>query len=264
MTSSSPFSVASVTFSEIRQIVDRLPRLDPVVLPNVPASCGKLGDWIGWMARAQGGPPRMERMRLALYAGSHGCFPGSAIATRREVDARAQEDTPLVRVLRTVDADFRIYELEVENPSGDFRNGPALREEEAAHAMAYGMMGVEPGLHLLALSGLGAGAGQAHAALRDALTGAEGASDPLSTLARFGGREVCAILGAVLAARLARVPVLLDGEAADMAAEVLALLSPAALAHCASAQSMEGDVKEAGLASALCFPRLRSLAALVG
>ncbi len=58
------------------------------------------------------------------------------------------------------------------------------------------------------------------------------ASDPFDVLRRLGGRELAAISGAVLAARRARVPVVLDGYACTAAAAVLHAADPRALDHC--------------------------------
>jgi nicotinate-nucleotide--dimethylbenzimidazole phosphoribosyltransferase len=55
--------------------------------------------------------------------------------------------------------------------------------------------------------------------------------DPLSVAACLGGRELAAILGAVLAARQHGIPVLLDGFVCTAAAAPLARLSPGALDH---------------------------------
>ncbi len=49
---------------------------------------------------------------------------------------------------------------------------------------------------------------------------------------RLGGRELAAIAGAVIAARMGRVPVLLDGYATTAAAAILHRLEPALLDHC--------------------------------
>ena len=56
--------------------------------------------------------------------------------------------------------------------------------------------------------------------------------DPLEVLARLGGREIAAIAGAILAARLRRTPVVLDGFVACSAAAILKALDPTALDHC--------------------------------
>ena len=56
--------------------------------------------------------------------------------------------------------------------------------------------------------------------------------DALALLADLGGREFAAIIGAIIAARYAGVPVVLDGFACTAAASVLHCLSPDYLAHC--------------------------------
>jgi len=58
------------------------------------------------------------------------------------------------------------------------------------------------------------------------------ARDPFDMLRRLGGLEFAAIVGAVMAARLGRVPVVLDGFASTAAAAVLYAADPHALDHC--------------------------------
>jgi len=57
-------------------------------------------------------------------------------------------------------------------------------------------------------------------------------SDPLEVLRRFGGREMAAICGAIIAARLQRIPVVLDGYVVCAAAAILHALDDRALDHC--------------------------------
>jgi nicotinate-nucleotide--dimethylbenzimidazole phosphoribosyltransferase len=162
------------------------------------------------------------------------------------------------------DADLRVYEMSLDEPTADFTQGPAMNDEECALALAYGMMAVEPGIDLLAVGEMGIANTASAAALACALwggdakdwvgpgTGVAGATlankiavvqravelhrpeagDPFDLLRRLGGRELAAIVGAVMAARQARVPVLLDGYAATAAASVLEKAVPHALDHC--------------------------------
>ena len=58
------------------------------------------------------------------------------------------------------------------------------------------------------------------------------ASGPVDLLRRLGGRELAAIAGAVLAARHARTPVILDGFVCTAAAAPLAAVRADALDHC--------------------------------
>ena len=56
-------------------------------------------------------------------------------------------------------------------------------------------------------------------------------ADPLRVAAALGGRELAAMLGATLSARLRKVPVLLDGFVVTAAVAPLASIDPAALDH---------------------------------
>jgi nicotinate-nucleotide--dimethylbenzimidazole phosphoribosyltransferase len=58
------------------------------------------------------------------------------------------------------------------------------------------------------------------------------AKDGLDLLRRLGGRELAALVGAIMAARMAHVPVLLDGYACTAAAACLAAVDAQALDHC--------------------------------
>jgi nicotinate-nucleotide--dimethylbenzimidazole phosphoribosyltransferase len=64
---------------------------------------------------------------------------------------------------------------------------------------------------------------------------AENLRGPLEALRRLGGREIAAIAGAILGARLRRIPVLLDGFVAGAAAAVLHAQAPDALDHALAA-----------------------------
>jgi nicotinate-nucleotide--dimethylbenzimidazole phosphoribosyltransferase len=165
-----------------------------------------------------------------------------------------------------IDADLRIYELDLAHPTNDFTQGPAMSETRTANAMAYGMMAAEPGIDVLCLGEMGIANTTTAATLCAALFGGSGADwagpgtgvkgaalthkiavidealahhkkaiaerDPLALLAAVGGEELAAIAGAVLAARMGHIPVLLDGYACTAAAAVLYAADRRALDHC--------------------------------
>jgi nicotinate-nucleotide--dimethylbenzimidazole phosphoribosyltransferase len=56
--------------------------------------------------------------------------------------------------------------------------------------------------------------------------------DPLLVLQHLGGREIAAMAGMILAARMERIPLVIDGYVATAAAAVLHAANPAALDHC--------------------------------
>jgi nicotinate-nucleotide--dimethylbenzimidazole phosphoribosyltransferase len=76
------------------------------------------------------------------------------------------------------------------------------------------------------------------------------AKDPLGAARAVGGRELAAILGAALAARLQRIPVLLDGFVCTAAAAPLAVLQPGGLEH-ARVAHLSAEAGHRALAAAL-------------
>jgi len=215
---------------------------------------------------------RLDRPRVAVFAGNHGvaargvsAYP-SAVTAQMVANFRAG-GAAVNQLCRTFDAELRVYEMDLDHPTADFTAGPAMSEADCATAMAYGMTAVEDGIDVICLGEMGIANTTSAAALCHALfggdaadwtgpgTGVRGAAldrktrvvaeavarhadapdDPLEILRRLGGRELAAIAGAIVAARMGRVPVLLDGYACTAAASVLHRIDPGILDHCAVA-----------------------------
>lgn len=231
---------------------------------------GRLEDVAGWMATWQGRhPPELRRPRVSVFAANHGVAARGVSAYPPGVTAQMVRNfiaggAAVNQLCELADADLRVYEMDLETPTADITAGPAMTEDGCAKAMAYGMMAVEPGLDLLCLGEMGIANTTSAAALCLALFGGEPAdwvgpgtgvdaegiarkadvvgaalaanpsarADPLEALRSLGGFELAAIAGAVLAARMARTPVLLDGYACTAAAAVLYRLDRRALDHC--------------------------------
>lgn len=271
------------SLAQIRELVRDLPGPDleasseaaarEGALRLIPGGLGRLAETVDWLARWQGRyPPRLERPRISVFAGSHGVLArGVSVQAPESTAALVQRciegDGAINQLAAFVDADLRVYELALEHPCGDFTQGPALSEEDCLRAMAYGMMAVEPGIDLLCLGDLGAGNTTAAAALACGAFGGTAAdwtgpgagvcadrlahkievvaagvarhraacADGLDWLCAVGGHELAAIAGAVLAARLAQVPVVLDSYPATAAAAMLVTLDRGILDHCAFA-----------------------------
>lgn len=238
-------------------------------LAKPAGALGRLEELSSWMAAWQDRhPPRLRRPRVAVFAGNHGVAARGVSAypaevTRQMVANFVSGGAAVNQVCRSVDADLRVYELSLEAPTADFVAGPAMDDGECARAMAYGMMAVEQGIDLIALGEMGIANTTSASALCLALFGGEaadwtgpgtgvagdrlarkreavaagaalhaGSGDGLELLRRLGGFEFAAIAGAVVAARFARVPVLLDGFAATAAAAALLRVDPGLLDHC--------------------------------
>jgi len=192
--------------------------------------------------------PQKEHPRVVLYAATHGIAldrPGGSIQDMTElVEDVVAGRGPLHELVEQADADLRLYDLALDRPTRDSRSAPAMDEADACRAAAYGMMAVEPGVDIFAVAAIGPGAELAAEAM------AAGNGDPLELLAAKGGPDIAAILGVILASRLAGIPLILDGVAAYAAAQVAAGLNPQALAHCRAAT---GDGAP-GLKSVLAGP----------
>ncbi len=239
-------------------------------LTKPAGSLGRLEDLAVWLATWQGrNPPSVDRPYTAVFAGNHGIAAKGVSAYPPEVTAQMVQNfieggAAVNQLCSLANADLRVYEMALEAPTGDISEEPAMSEEDCARAMAYGMMAVESGIDVLALGEMGIGNTTAAAALCHGLFGGEAADwvgagtgiddarrvekvalvekavalhrdaldDPLQALCCLGGRELAAIAGAILAARMARTPVMLDGYACTAAAAVLYALDPEALDHC--------------------------------
>ncbi|HWI29849.1 MAG TPA: nicotinate-nucleotide--dimethylbenzimidazole phosphoribosyltransferase [Stellaceae bacterium] len=268
------------TLDEMRALITHLPGPDleagsaaatrEAQLTKPAGALGRLEELTQWMATWQGKhPPSAGHPRTAVFAGNHGvaargvsAYPASVTAqmVKNFIDGGAAVN----QLCKTVDADLRIYEMALDEPTADFTTGRAMSEEDCALALAYGMMAVEPGIDVIALGEMGIANTTSAAALCAGLfggsaadwvgpgTGVAGpalankiavvdealalhrpqASDPFELLRRVGGLELAAVAGAVMAARLGRVPVLLDGYASTAAAAVLFAADRRALDHC--------------------------------
>jgi nicotinate-nucleotide--dimethylbenzimidazole phosphoribosyltransferase len=267
-------------FAEIRALCGHLPGPDREAyaqakarqqsLTKPPGSLGRLEEIACWLAAWQGRhPPRCERPRVAVFAGNHGVASLGVSAYPQAVTAQMVQNflaggAAVNQLTRLIDGDLRVYEMDLEHPTADFTQGPAMDEARCSRAMAYGMMSVEPALDVMCLGEMGIanttsasaiclalfggdakdwvgpGTGVAGTALnRKQQVVAQGVAanksllgDPLQVLRALGGEELAAIAGAILAARMARTPVLLDGFACTAAAAVLQALDHHALDHC--------------------------------
>ncbi|MDI9349924.1 MAG: nicotinate-nucleotide--dimethylbenzimidazole phosphoribosyltransferase [Candidatus Symbiobacter sp.] len=275
-----PLTSENLSFAEIRRILKEMPGPDLAALAATQAreqtltkpagSLGRLEEIAQWLAAWQRRhPPRIDHPRVAVFAGNHGVVAQGVSAYPPEVTQQMVANfnrggAAINQLCRQADADLRVYEMNLAAPVHDFTEHSAMAEEECVHALAYGMMAVEPGIDLLALGEMGIGNSCAAAALCLALFGGDAVDwtghgtgidatqlkhkqkivaagvarhqahqgEPLALLADVGGREFAAMIGAIIAARYAGVPVILDGFAGTAAAAVLYALSPGYLDHC--------------------------------
>jgi nicotinate-nucleotide--dimethylbenzimidazole phosphoribosyltransferase len=204
-----------------------------------------------------------------VFAANHGIAAYGVSAYPAAVTAQMVENfraggAAVNQLCETFGVELQVRALDLDRPTRDFTVEPALSEPDFIEAFDYGLREAEQGIDLLCLGEMGIGNTTSAAALAHALyggrpqawtgpgTGVVGerlatkravveaaalrhageAEDALDLLRRLGGRELAAIAGAVVGARLRRIPVLLDGFVCAAAAAPLAAMRPGALDHC--------------------------------
>ena len=266
-------------FDDIRALFPNLPKADERALAAArerqreltkPAgSLGRLEEIAEFLASWQGQRPHVDTPLVAVFAGNHGVvaqgvspFPPSV--TQAMVANFTHGGAAINQICKTFDISLKVFELALEQPTGDITQEPALDERSTAATMAFGMEALASRPDVLCLGEMGIGNTTAAAAIYHALYGGEAEDwvgrgtgvddeglkrkadavrkaaalhrahlgDPLEVLARLGGREIAAMAGAILAARVQKTPVVLDGFVVCSAAAVLHALDAAALDHC--------------------------------
>ena len=249
--------MTSQPFDDIRNLAQDLTVADEVAGASATAAAGghgTLAAMAGWIAAWRGGAV-INRPIVALYVGGHAGVDQAGIS-RQLMERIAAGDARLSHAAQYLGAGLDVYELAIDRPVPDLANGATMSERECAATIAFGMEALAKQPDLLCLGALGGegrlisaaalalgihggagsdwiqgpGAGRIEAAVARAQ--AEAGDDPLQLLRQIGGRETAAIIGAILAARTQRVPVLLDGYPGLAAAAVVKALNPAALDHC--------------------------------
>ena len=215
---------------------------------------------------------RLDRIEVLVFAGNHGVVAQGVSAFPAEVTAQmvanfAAGGAAINQLAGAAGATLRVIPLDLDRPTADFTQAPAMDEGAFLAAVATGYDAVPADADLVCLGEMGIGNTTAAAAIAAALFGGGGArwagrgtgvddhglarkraaidaalarhaailGDPLLVAAALGGRELAAILGAALAARRQRIPVLIDGFVCTAALAPLAKLRADALAHAVAA-----------------------------
>ncbi|NGM45425.1 nicotinate-nucleotide--dimethylbenzimidazole phosphoribosyltransferase [Rhodobacter sp. SGA-6-6] len=245
-------------------------RARDAVLTKPPGSLGRLEQLAEWLAGWKG-RVAADRLQVAIFAGNHGIAARGVSAFPAEVTvqmvANFQAGGAAVNQLsQLAGAAMSVHPLALDRPTADFTEDAAMTEAELLEALRTGWQAVDPQADLFVAGEMGIANTTSAAAIAAALfggtlgssgwagrgTGVDDAGlarkeaavaaglaahaghldDPLEVLRRLGGREIAAMAGAYLAARMHRVPVVLDGFISCAAAAVLHKANPAALDHC--------------------------------
>jgi nicotinate-nucleotide--dimethylbenzimidazole phosphoribosyltransferase len=238
-------------------------------LTKPPGALGRLEALAIWMAGWQGtATPTVARPQAIVFAGNHGVAARGVSAFPAEVTAQMVANfkaggAAINQLSRTFGAGLDVMALDLDQPTADFTQGPAMTGPEVVAALLAGWQAVDESTDILVLGEMGIGNTTVAAALAAALLGgaaadwtgrgtgvddrglqlktkvvAEGLArhsavqgDPLQVLRCLGGREIAAMVGAMARARVMGVPVILDGFIAGAAAAVLHKMGAGLLDH---------------------------------
>ncbi len=290
--------------SEVAALATRVPENDPIAaeaarsrqdsLTKPPGALGRLEEiaifMAGWQRTEQ---PKLESAQAIVFAGNHGIcaqgvnpFPQAVTA---QMVANFEAGGAAINQLCDVSgAELTVIPIDLDNPTADFTQGPAMSEQECLDAIKRGADAVDPQADILLLGEMGIGNSTVAAATaflgfggsaKDWVGRGTGADDTgiarkvgaldraaavhstangLDILRAIGGREQAAICGAILEARARSIPVLLDGYICTSAAVPIYLSNDRFLSHC-----MVGHVsREPGHARLLDCLKLEPILAL--
>lgn len=253
-------------------------------LTKPPGSLGRLEEIVSFLAAWQGkAPPTLDRPLVAVFVGNHGVAAKGVSAYPASVTAAMMANfsaggAAINQICAAFGVGLKVFDLALDIPTGDITEGPALEEAAAAATFAFGMEAIAGGVDLLCIGEMGIANTTVAAAIYHALYGgaaedwvgrgtgveADGLKrkiaavkaavalhrpylgDPLEVMRRLGGREIAAMAGAIVAARMQNIPVVLDGYVACAAAAILHAMDPGAIDHCLaghmSAEGAHGEV----------------------
>ncbi|MBL4891709.1 MAG: nicotinate-nucleotide--dimethylbenzimidazole phosphoribosyltransferase [Rhizobiaceae bacterium] len=259
-------------------------------------SMGQLEMVCEWLAAWSGHSPAINRPLVAIFAGSHSEAVQSGLrAVADEVSNISAGGGAINQICAGNDLGLKVFDLALQIPVGDITSAAALEERDCAATIAFGMEAIAGGTDLLCLGAVEVDNSISASAVFSALYGEKAKScifaepnelndlqssklatidaalthhrghleDPLEILRLLGGREMAALCGAILAARVQHIPVILDGYTALMAAALLKALSGDAIDHCIIGQGAEGEAMN-GLVGKLELPHLLGLGVSAG
>lgn len=239
-------------------------------LTKPAGSLGELEKLVEFLARWQGkAEPTMEDPMVAIFAANHGVTDQGVSAFPREVTKQMVNNftnggAAISQICALHEINLRVFELALEVPTGDITIVPAMDERTTVATIAYGMEAIAGDVDLLCIGEMGIGNTTVAAAIYAALYGGTGAdwvgrgtgvddeglkrkadavdralarhagrlNTPFEILANLGGREIAAMLGAIISARHQKVPVIVDGFVATSAAALAHAVNPGAIDHC--------------------------------
>ena len=275
------------TLDEFRALLKTAPHADQKALSDAadrngqltkpPGALGRLADVALWYASWRGeAAPQISAPQIIIFAGNHGVTAQGVSAFPAEVTAQMVMNfehggAAINQLAKTFGAALNVHALDLDRPTADFTEGPAMTEAEVVAALQTGWNAVDANADVLVTGEMGIGNTTSAAAIGAALFGGAAADwtgrgtgvddaglanktrvveqglaanagrEGLEVLRALGGRELAAMVGAIARARFEQIPVILDGFICSAAAACLEKGEAGALDHCVAGHlSAEG------------------------
>ncbi|MGL1921734.1 MAG: nicotinate-nucleotide--dimethylbenzimidazole phosphoribosyltransferase [Hyphomicrobiales bacterium] len=248
------FSVAAKPFEDLRKLLASIADIN---------STKDDSNVIQWMQSVANGKTdktiQARRSLITLFASSNGIDEDVAeTATKQELrtlmDDSAAGSGRLNKMCEIYGHGLRIFDLALDMPTKKSYLEPTLSEKNAAATVAFGMEAIAGGADILATGALATAANvtaatvimaicpetatlieqefKADYALIGRIVSTCDETQPLEVLATIGGREIAAIMGAIISARTEHITVVLDDLPSLAAALILHQENNNLTTHC--------------------------------
>ena len=238
-------------------------------LTKPKGSLGRLETIVEWLAGWQTHTPTLNNPKCIIFAGNHGITARGVSAypadvTKQMVTNFRAGGAAINQLCHIADVTLDIVPIDLDNPTNDITQAPAMNEAECLDAINIGASAMDTNNDIILLGEMGIGNTSIAAALCLAHFGGDAAdwvgtgtginnqtllhktnmvqqavnlhqnniANSFDLLCHLGGRELAAIAGAVLKARINGIPVVLDGFIGTSAASTLIKSNQNALGHC--------------------------------
>jgi nicotinate-nucleotide--dimethylbenzimidazole phosphoribosyltransferase len=219
-----------------------------------------------WYAGWRGNPrPEITAPQVIIFAGNHGVTAQGVSAFPSEVTEQMvlnfqHGGAAINQLSKAAGASLNVHALSLDEPTADFTQSAAMSEDTCVAALLAGWNAVDVSADLLVVGEMGIGNTTSGAAIAHALYGGTaedwtgrgtGVDDAglinkarvvreavslhpvsgLEALRCLGGRELAAMAGAIVRARMLSIPVIMDGFICTAACACLESAQTGALDH---------------------------------
>lgn len=234
---------SSKPLNDLRNLLEQLPDIDKKAVEGVQlktAHAQDVGSTEGmrsllyWLAGWQGNPaPSLNEAHICVLASSYEGVdnPDSALDF---IASASKGKTPVNHLCKDRGVGLRVLEMA---PSMPHVPGNHWKEAECMAATAFGMEATASGGDLLALTATAPGGDDISRSVIEKIKAEitkdtiDSNIDALDMMRMHGGREIAGLVGALVASRSRRLPVLVEGWSAIAALHIIKSVNPRAAEH---------------------------------